>query len=147
MAGFDPTLRIWIQRRGTRASGGRRSASAGSSDRRWRDSPARPQTRAPGHGSTRGRHLRDVRRTADRSRAAALAEMRRHGWSTRRRGTRTPARFLGRQGAWGRRRATPTCCSPPGATLERLLGGGKTTTAEIDGGGAELELEFVAARG
>jgi hypothetical protein len=77
-----------------------------------------------------------------------LAETRRRGRSTRRRGARTPVRFLGWQGARGRRRATPTCCSPPGATLERFLGGGRTTAAEIDGGGGELELGFagLAAR-
>jgi hypothetical protein len=45
-----------------------------------------------------------------------LAETRRRGWSTRRRGTRTPARFLGRQGARERQQATPAVASPPCAS-------------------------------
>jgi hypothetical protein len=42
-----------------------------------------------------------------------LAEMRRRGRSTRRRGTRTPARLLGRQDARVRQQATPAGASPP----------------------------------
>jgi hypothetical protein len=45
-----------------------------------------------------------------------LAETRRRGRSTRRRGTRTPVRLLGRQGARVRQQATPAGASPPCAS-------------------------------
>jgi hypothetical protein len=86
---------------------GRRRAKAGGGERRRAaaDSPAGTGFGVSGHDSKRGRHLRDARKTAERSRAAARATTRRSGGSTRRRGVRAPATALGRRGARGRRRA------------------------------------------
>jgi hypothetical protein len=65
-------------------------------------------------------HLREARRQAKLLEATTAAEMRRGGWSMRRRGSRTPARSLGRHGARAQQQAARAGCSPPGAAPERL---------------------------
>jgi hypothetical protein len=65
-------------------------------------------------------HLCEERRSAKHLEAAAAAEMRQGGRSTRQRGSRTPARSPGSYGVRTRRQAARARSSPPGAGLGRL---------------------------
>jgi hypothetical protein len=78
-------------------SGGRRQwpAASGGATRR------RARIRAPGHGSTRERHLRAARRAAKPMGTTVAVEKRRSGGTTRRRGSQTPARSLKATGVHG----------------------------------------------
>jgi hypothetical protein len=82
---------------------------------RWRT-----RSRAPEHDSRRGEHLRVVHEAAKLLEAARAAATRRSDWTTRRRGSGTPARSPGRYGAQGRRQTARAGCSPPGTGLGRL---------------------------
>jgi hypothetical protein len=103
-AELDLARRILIQWPGTLASGGavgsvgqrRRPAVGGGGARR------RSRTRAPGHDLKHREHLRVAREAAKLLEAARAATTRRSDRTTRRRGTGTPARSLGRHGARAR---------------------------------------------
>jgi hypothetical protein len=112
---------------------GRRNAAAGDERRQAR---RRTRSRVLVHELKRGRHLREAREQAKLAGVEGAAETRRRGRTTRRCGSRTPARSLGQRGARGRRQATPAGSSPPCASSSVLLDGETTTTVRINGGGA-----------
>jgi hypothetical protein len=125
MAGFDPTHRIWIQRRDARASGG----AAGCVGRQ-----RRPLVNGGGLDSVRGKLLDAAHGTTSSYRAALAAGTRRRRHTKRRRGSGSggaPASNCGRCEARDRRQATPAGSSPPCASLGVLLYDEATAAARI----------------
>jgi hypothetical protein len=142
--GIGQGRRILIRWPRSRASGGRQCKTGGE---RAAAAPggdlagARPN-RARALGLPRGLRLREAREAARHPRAVVAVETRRCGRASRRRNTGTPATAPRQRGARGRRRATRVHSSPPGVALGQLHDSDAAATAEIDGGGGELELGF-----
>jgi hypothetical protein len=109
-------------KRGSGGNGQRRAATG---------SLARPSSRVPSHGLGLGRPLREARRTANRSRAAVLAETRRRGRSARRSGGASPVMAPRRCGARVRRQAARGCILPPCAAPGWLHGDERAATAAL----------------
>jgi hypothetical protein len=135
---------ILIQRRrtcssgGTVASEGRRRRPAVSSGGTRR----RPQSRAPGHGSMRGRHLRAAREAARRLRAAAPTETRRSGLASRRpaawQGGEDQRGFYGVAGARDRIQLHETAPYLLAQLREYSLSTKRRRRREPEGGGARV---------
>jgi hypothetical protein len=90
-------------------------------------------------------HLRVVRESAKGLEAAEAAATRHSGWTTRRRGSGTPARALRCYGARTRQQATPVCSSPLGAALGQLHVDETAATARNRRWRRELEFRVSAA--
>jgi hypothetical protein len=148
-AELDLARRILIQWPGTLASGGavgsvgqrRRPAVGGGGARR------RSRTRAPGHDLKHREHLRVAREAAKLLEVARAATTRRSDRTTRRRGTGTSARSLGRHGARARQQVVqddslPLCADPGWLTATR-----QRRRRGFNGGGGNLGFQVPAHEG
>jgi hypothetical protein len=102
------------------ASGGAKPAVSGCGGAGRRPAAARPK-RARGLGLPCGFHLDEGCNATNSTEATRTAAKRRSGGTARRRGQRTLATPPRRRGARGRHQAAQKACSPPCASLGKLL--------------------------